>query len=125
MDAHGCLREDGRGSEHRRATSNQATGVGNAKRYRRRLQGADPSEMVIHRRISKLDYDKRCVQASTIAAYRRKGVKVSPGMTVGYVVRDASRWDVDTEWDASEFDLDYYGKLLFKAWEEAAFVFNQ
>jgi DNA polymerase I len=46
-------------------------------------------------------------------------------MTVGYVVRDASRWDVDTEWDASEFDLDYYGKLIGKAWEEAAFVFNQ
>jgi DNA polymerase I len=96
-----------------------------AKRYHRGLRGANPSEMVIHRRISKLNYEKRCVQASAIAAYRRKGVKVAPGMTVGYVVRDASRWDVDTEWDASEFDLDYYGKLIGKAWEEAAFVFNQ
>lgn len=36
-----------------------------------------------------------------IAAFRRKGMKVSPGMTVGYVVRDAGRWVVDTEWDAS------------------------
>ena len=44
-------------------------------------------------------------------------------MTVGYVVRDAGRWDVDTEWDASEFDSDYYGRLIDKAWEEAAFVF--
>jgi DNA polymerase I len=96
-----------------------------AKRYHRGLRGANPSEMVIHRRISKLNYEKRCVQASAIAAYRRKGVKVAPGMTVGYVVRNASRWDVDTEWDASEFDLDYYGKLIGKAWEEAAFVFNQ
>jgi len=95
-----------------------------AKRYHRGLQGADPSEMVIHRRISKLNYEKRCVQASAIAAFRRKGVKVSPGMTVGYVVRDADRWDVATEWDASEFDLDYYGKLINKAWEEAAFVFR-
>lgn len=93
-------------------------------RYHRGLQGANPSEMVIHRRISKLNYDKKCVQASAIAAFRRKGVKVSPGMTVGYVVRDASRWDVDTEWDASSFDLDYYGKLIGKAWEEAAFVFE-
>jgi DNA polymerase I len=95
-----------------------------AKRYHRGLQGADPSEMVIHRRISKLNYEKRCVQASAIAALRRKGVKVSPGMTVGYVVRNAGQWEVDTEWDASEFDLDYYGKLIGKAWDEAAFVFK-
>lgn len=45
-------------------------------------------------------------------------------MTVGYVVRDAGGREVDTEGDASEFDLDYYGKLLDKAWYEAAFVFN-
>lgn len=57
-------------------------------------------------------------------AYKRKGVKVSPGMTVGYVVRDANRWDVDTEWDASEFDQDYYRKLIGKAWKVAAFVFR-
>jgi DNA polymerase I len=95
-----------------------------AERYHRELQGADPSEMVIHRRISKLHYEKKCVQASAIQAFRRKGVKVSPGMTVGYVVRDAGSWDVDTEWDASEFDIDYYGKLIGKAWEEAAFVFK-
>ena len=94
------------------------------KRYHRELQGADPSQMVIHRRISKLNYEKRCVQASAIAAYRRKGLKVSPGMTVGYVVRNADQWEVDTEWDASEFDLDYYGKLIGKAWDEAAFVFK-
>jgi DNA polymerase I len=93
-------------------------------RYLRELARADPSEMVIHRRISKLNYEKRCVQASAIQAFRRKGVKVSPGMTVGYVVRDADRWDVDTEWDASEFDLAYYGKLIGKAWDEAAFVFK-
>jgi DNA polymerase I len=95
-----------------------------AKRYHRELPSADPSQMVIHRRISKLSYEKRCVQASAIAAYRRKGVKVSPGMTVGYVVRDADQWEVDTEWDASEFDIDYYGKLIGKAWDEAAFAFR-
>ena len=93
-------------------------------RYHRGLQGADPSEMIIHRRISKLSYEKRCVQASAIDAYRKRGVKVSPGMTVGYVVRDAGEWDVDTEWDASEFDLNYYRMLIDKAWHEAAFVFK-
>jgi len=50
-------------------------------------------------------------------------VKVSPGMTVSYMVRDAGRWDIDTERHTSEFDLDYYGMLIDKAWDEAAFVF--
>jgi len=95
-----------------------------ARRYRQGLPDADPSELVVRRRISKLGYQKRCVQASAISAYRRRGVKVSPGMTVEYVVRDADGWEVDAPWDASEFDLDYYGVLIQKAWEEAAFAFR-
>jgi hypothetical protein len=43
-------------------------------------------------------------------------------METGYVVKDAGKWEVDTERDASEFDSRYYGKLLDKAWEEVAFV---
>lgn len=40
------------------------------------------------------------------------------------MVKDAERWDVDMERDASEFDVGYYGKLLEKAWNEVAFVFE-
>jgi DNA polymerase I len=114
---------EARSIEELRRIETQAMEI--ARRYRRGLEGADPSEMVIHRRISKLHYEKKCVQASVVAAFRRRGVKVAPGMTAGYVVRDAVRWDVDTKWDASAFDLDYCGKLIGKAWEEAAFVFDQ
>jgi hypothetical protein len=39
------------------------------------------------------------------------------------VVKDAGGWVVDTERDASVFDAEYYGKMLEKAWDEAAFVF--
>jgi len=39
------------------------------------------------------------------------------------MVTDAARWKEDAELDASEFDAGYYGKLLEKAWSEAAFVF--
>jgi DNA polymerase I len=95
-----------------------------ARRYRRGLQAADPSEMVIRLRMSKLHYDKKCVGASVVSAYRRRGLKLSPGMTAGYVIRDAKMWEVDAEWDATEFDLDYYGRLIEKAWEEAAFPFR-
>jgi len=45
-------------------------------------------------------------------------------MVVGYVVADAGRWEVDLEEEASEYDAEYYGKLLEKAWEEVAFVFR-
>jgi hypothetical protein len=40
------------------------------------------------------------------------------------VVRDAEKWEVDTERDASEFYAGYYGKLLEKAWDEIIFVFE-
>jgi DNA polymerase I len=43
-------------------------------------------------------------------------------MEIGYVVRDAAKWQVDAERDASEFDAGYYGKLLRKAWDEVAFA---
>lgn len=45
------------------------------------------------------------------------------GMEIGYVVRDASRREADTERDASESEAGY-GKVLKKAWSEAAFVFS-
>jgi len=67
---------------------------------------------------------KECFQASAIVAFRKRRVKVSPGMMVGYVVRGASKWDIDTEWDAFRFDLDYYVKLIGKAWVESTFVFE-
>jgi hypothetical protein len=45
-------------------------------------------------------------------------------MEIGYVVRDAKNWEVEPKSSASEFDAEYYGKLLEKAWAEVAFVFN-
>ena len=40
-------------------------------------------------------------------------------MEIGYVIKDAAKWEVDTEREASEFDAGYYRKLLDKAWGEA------
>jgi DNA polymerase elongation subunit (family B) len=54
----------------------------------------------------------------------KQGISLSPGMEIGYVVKDAKKWEVEPERTASEFDAGYYGKLLEKAWEEAAFVFR-
>ena len=39
-------------------------------------------------------------------------------------MKDAKKWEVGTERNASEFDAEYYGRLLRKAWDEVAFVFE-
>jgi hypothetical protein len=46
------------------------------------------------------------------------------GQEIGYVVKDAKRWEVEPDRTASEFDAGYYRKLLDKAWEEVAYVFK-
>ncbi len=93
-------------------------------RYRRGLSEARPQEMVIRRRISRLRYSRRCAEGSAVDAYRRLGIGIAPGMEIGYVVRDASRWVVDAEMEAGRFDIGYYRRLLDKAWGEVAFVFG-
>jgi DNA polymerase elongation subunit (family B) len=93
-------------------------------RYLAGLAGADPGGLVIRRRVSRLRYAHRCLEASAVEAYRRKGIAIAPGMEIGYVVRDARRWAVDVADSASTADLDHYRLLLGKAWEEIAFVFR-
>ena len=58
-------------------------------------------------------------------AHMKQGIPLAPGMEIGYVIRDARKWEVDPERTASKFDAAYYRGLLEKAWGEAAFVFTQ
>jgi hypothetical protein len=46
-------------------------------------------------------------------------------MEIGYVVRDASRWLVEVEGEAAEFDIAFYAHLLEKAWDEVAFTLDR
>ncbi len=96
-------------------------------KYMRELVDADIDvrELAIHRRVGRLNYSRRCAEASAVKAHEEQGLNLAPGMEIGYVVKDAGRWEVDTEEYASEFDAAYYSKLLEKAWEEVAFVFGQ
>jgi DNA polymerase, archaea type len=63
-------------------------------------------------------------EASAVKAYQKRGFQLSPGMEIGYVIKDAAKWQLDTEKDASGFDEGYYGKLLEKAWGGCQFVFK-
>lgn len=93
------------------------------RRYVEGLESVDVGELAIHRRVSRLSYSRRCAEAAAVRAYSSMGVSLAPGMEIGYVVKDASRWAVDPERDASTFDVQYYDELLRKAWDEIAFVF--
>lgn len=79
-------------------------------------------EMAIHRRVSRLNYSRRCAEASAVKAHLERGISLAPGMEIGYVVRDARKWTVDIERDASGFDAEYYEKLLNKAWDAITFA---
>jgi DNA polymerase I len=96
-----------------------------ARRYREVLGEADVRELAIHRRVSKMNNSRRCAEASAVQAYVKQGISLAPGMEIGYVVKDAKKWEVEPERTAAGFDAGYYGKMLEKAWEEAAFVFGE
>lgn len=95
------------------------------KRYIGGLADVNVRELAIHRRVSRLNYSRRCAEASAVKAHLRQGISLAPGMEIGYVVRDAVRWEVETEREAAGFDAGYYGKLMDKAWSEVAFAFGQ
>jgi DNA polymerase I len=111
---------DARSREELRGVEPKAQEV--YRRYVEELADVDVRELAIHRRVSRLSYSRRCAEASAVKAHLERGISLAPGMEIGYVVRDARRWVVDVERDASGFDIEYYEKLLEKAWQEVAFV---
>ena len=76
------------------------------KRYLDELDSADVRELAIHRRVSRLNYSRRCAEASAVQAHLKQGMPLAPGMEIGYVVKDAKKWEVDPARTASEFDAD-------------------
>jgi hypothetical protein len=59
-----------------------------------------------------------------VKAHMKQGIPLAPGMEISYVIRDARKWEVDSERIASKFDAAYHRGLLEKVWTEAAFVFT-
>ncbi len=75
---------------------------------------------MVSRRISTVDYTKKCPERDAVASYRRAGGPVAPGMTIRYVVRDARAGLADCTWEVDHADLLFYGRVLAKAWGEVA-----
>ena len=124
-DAERAVRGPGRGEEPGGAAEDRAQGPrtlpgGTWRSWRMRTSGSWP----FIAGLSRLSYSRRCAEASAVQAHQKQGIPLAPGMEIGYVVKDAKKWEVEPERTASEFDAGYYGKLLEKAWEEVGFVFG-
>jgi DNA polymerase I len=87
------------------------------------LPSADPRQMVINRRISRLTYAYRCIEGAAVQAYRDHGIGIAPGMKIQYAVTDAKRYRVDPVWCVRSFDTGYYRELIGKAYTEILFAF--
>jgi hypothetical protein len=42
-----------------------------------------------------------------VKAYQERGFSLALDMEIGYVVKDAAKWDVDSERNANGFDAKY------------------
>ena len=86
------------------------------------LPSADPRQMVINRRISRLTYAHRCIEGAAVQAYRDHGIGIAPGMKIQYVVTDARRYRAVPAWCAKSFDILFYRGLIDKAWGEITYA---
>jgi hypothetical protein len=55
------------------------------------LEGADARGPAIHRWLSRVNYSRRCAEASAVKAYLKSGLSLVSGMEIGYVVKDAGK----------------------------------
>jgi DNA polymerase, archaea type len=95
------------------------------EKYIRELEDANVTELATDRRVnrmSRMNYSRRCAEASAVKAYQKRGLPIAMGYGGRICGKRCFQWEVDTERDASEFDAGYYEKLLEKAWKEVAFI---
>jgi len=59
-------------------------------KYMDELMNVDARELAIHRRMSRMNYSRRCAEASAAQVYRKRGLPLAPGMEIGSLVR----WDI-------------------------------
>jgi hypothetical protein len=56
-----------------------------SKRYVNELDDTNVSELAIYRSLCRVNYSRRCAEASAVKAYPKRGSPLAPGMEIGYV----------------------------------------
>jgi hypothetical protein len=88
------------------------------------LDCADVRDLAIHRRLSRIHYSRRCAEASAVKAYQKRGFSLAPGMEIGYVVKDAATWQVDTREEPRSLMLGIIGSSG-KGMEEVSYALKK
>ena len=57
----------------------------------RELEDVDARELAIHRKVSRMNYSRRCAETLAVQAYQKRGLPLDPGMEIGFVVTDAAK----------------------------------
>ena len=55
------------------------------------LDAVNVKELAIHRRVSKLNYSRRCAEASAVQAHMKQEIPLAPVMEIGYMIRNARK----------------------------------
>ena len=95
------------------------------QRYRDEIGTTPLKDLVITRRIGRERYQNKCIPQAVIDVYRMYGVELVPGMDASFIVRDEKGLKVDPAFDPKDADVQYYRRLLDKAWEEVKFPFSR
>jgi DNA polymerase, archaea type len=50
------------------------------ERYMSKLEDVDVMDLAIHRRVRRMNYSRRCSEASAVQTYQKRGLTLAPGM---------------------------------------------
>jgi len=73
--------------------------------------------------MGRLNYSRRCAEASAVQAHVKWGISLAPGMEIGYVAKDAKSGSRSGE-DRLRVRCKVLPKAAEKAWEKVAFAFQ-
>ena len=82
QDAPGGIRGAGAGKEPEGAAEAAAQARKICLRYMEELKDAEMIDLAICRRVSRLNYSRRCAETSAVQAHMKQGIAVSPGMQI-------------------------------------------
>ncbi|MFH1134134.1 MAG: DNA polymerase domain-containing protein [Nanoarchaeota archaeon] len=85
------------------------------KDHERRLSSAQPEQLLISRRISKLDYSQDGPQKQVVAELQRQGMRLHPGNVISYVITKGGYRSEGGQGQGGQVDILAYRKLLLRA----------
>jgi hypothetical protein len=72
------------------------------------------SAWLFHYSLGRLNFLRKFAEASAVQVYQKRRLHPAPSIEIRYDGKDASKWEVDNERDASEFEAAYLWEVAGK-----------